>query len=206
VYFASQLYSFGMPALWCLKLTAGGIGSPCWTQTSPSGISGGAIERNGTVYVGDDSGRVWAFDASTGLSHWPGSYGLCGMGFPIKSYVLADRLGTAQDLYYATTATSPSQLCAVTDLGGTPATKWSISSIPSPSAPVLVRIGGIPYVYVGSSDGSLYQVDPATGDITGSVVLRPGSTIGAPAFDVRDSMIYVGSTAGAIYAVQVPLP
>jgi outer membrane protein assembly factor BamB len=115
--------------------------------------------------------------------------------------VLADRQGTAQDLYYATNA----QLCAVTDLGASTATKWSISTIPSPSAPVLVRIGGSAFIYVGSTDGNLYEVDANTATIK-NVLVRSGAIIGAPAFDVRDNMIYVGSDAGAIYAVQAPLP
>ena len=203
VYFASREFAAGQPSLWCLKLTATGFGGTCWSQTSPTGIDGGAIERNGTVYVGDDTGNVWAFDAVTGFSHWPGSYGLCGGGASIKSYVLADRQGTGQDLYYATSA----QLCAVTDLGGTAATKWAVPPpIPSPSAPVLVRIGGVAYVYVGSSNGRLYQVEADNPAAIKSVLLRTGAIIGAPAFDVRDSMIYVGSDAGAFYAVQAPLP
>jgi outer membrane protein assembly factor BamB len=202
VYFASHEFSAVQPSLWCLKLTASGLGATCWTpQTLPLSISGGPVERNGTVYVGDDFGQVWAFSASAGTSNWAVPYIGCGGGAAVKSFVLADRLGTAQDLYYATNA----QLCAVTDLGGTPSTKWSLSSIPSPSAPVLVRIGGVAYLYVGSSDGRLYEIDPDTAAIK-SVVVRAGAAIGAPAFDVRDNMIYVGSTAGAIYAVQVPLP
>jgi outer membrane protein assembly factor BamB len=68
---------------------------------------------------------------------------------------------------------------------------------------VLVRIGGIAHIYVGSSNGRLYEVDPTTAAVK-SVLLRTGATIGAPAFDVRDNMIYVGSETGAIYAVQAP--
>jgi hypothetical protein len=202
VYFASHEFTAIQPSLWCLKLTAGGLGSTCWPpQTLPSSISGGPVERNGTVYVGDDLGQVWAFDAAAGTPEWPGPYALCGAGLPIKSYVLADRLGTAEDLYYATSA----HLCAARDQGATVVAKRSLSTIPGPTAPVLVRIGAVAYVYVGSSDGRLYQVEADTAAIT-SVLLRTGATIGAPAFDFRDNMIYVGSDAGAIYAVQVPLP
>ncbi len=204
VYFASQEFPAGQPSLWCVTLTPSGLGSSCWSQASPSGISGGAIERNGTVYVGDDTTNVWAFDATTGISHWPGSFGLCGSG-GIKSFVLADRQGTAKDLYYATLTGG---LCAVTDQGASPMSKWAISTaaIPGPSAPVLVRIGGVAYIYVGSSNGRLYQVEADNPAAIKSVVVRPGATIGAAAFDGRDNMIYVGSSAGAFYAVQAPLP
>jgi hypothetical protein len=203
VYFASQEFTAIQPSLWCLKLTASGLGSTCWApQTLPFSISGGPIERNGTLYAGDDLGQVWAFSATAGTQNWAVPYVSCGGGAAVKSFVLADRLGIAQDLYYATSA----QLCAVTDLGGTAATKWSISTIPGPSAPVLVRILGVAYLFVGSSDGRLYQVEADNPAAIKSVLLRAGATIGAAAFDFRDNMVYVGSTAGAIYAVQVPLP
>jgi hypothetical protein len=204
VYFASLEFPAGQPSLWCLKLTATGFGGTCWSQTSPSPISGGAIERNGTVYAGDDSGQVWAFDASTGLSHWAAPYTACGGGAAIKSFVLADRQGTGKDLYYATT----NGLCAVTDQGVSPLSKWAISTatIPGPSTPLLVRIGGVAYIYVGSTNGRLYQVEADNPAAIKFVLVRAGATIGAPAFDGRDSMIYVGSSAGAFYAVQAPLP
>jgi len=73
----------------------------------------------------------------------------------------------------------------------------------------LVRIGGVAYIYVGSSDGHLYQVradDPTPTATMKSVLIRTGATIGPPAFDVGGNMIYVGSDAGAFYAVQAPLP
>lgn len=138
----------------------------------------------------------------TGAPHWPGSYSSCSGG--VKSFVFADRQGSAQDIYYATSG----GLCAATDLGSSAVSKWSIpvATIPDPSAPVLVRIGGVAYVYVGSSNGRLYQVEADNPAAFTSILLRTGATIGAPAFDVRDNMIYVGSDAGAIYAVQAPLP
>jgi Tol biopolymer transport system component len=205
VCFASFKFSGGAdPSLWCLQLTSAGIGSSWWSRADPDGITAGPVERNGKVYVGDNSGQVWAFDASAGTpSSWD-PYKGCGLGSPIKSYILADRLGTAQDLYYAS-----SQLCALSDLGASVALKWAYSLIPGPSAPILVRTGGFAYLYVGSTNGNLYQID-ATLDpnVSGvkNVLVRAGATIGAPAFDFRDNMIYVGTDAGAIYAVQVPLP
>ena len=48
----------------------------------------------------------------------------------------------------------------------------AISTIPGPSAPVLVRIGGEAYVYVGSSDGRLYQVEADNEAAITSVLLR----------------------------------
>ena len=207
VYFASLELTAGTdPSLWCLKLTAAGLGAACWLpRTLPDGISGGPIERNGTVYVGDDTGKVWAFDAVTGGLNWPGAFSHATCAGGVKSFVFSDRQGTGQDLYYAATTGG---LCAVTDQGPSAVTKWAIptATIPFPSAPLLVRIGGVAYVYVGSTNGRLYQVEADNPAVIKSVLVRAGATIGAAAFDGRDNMIYVGSDAGAFYAVQAPLP
>jgi len=202
VYFASLEFTAGQPSLWCLQLTATGFGASCWAPlTLPASISGGPVQRSGRIYVGDDNGQVWAFDGATGALQW-GPFASCGGGAGIKSFVFADRQGTAQDLYYATS----SGLCAITDPGPAPSSKWAIGTltIPGPSAPLLARILGVAYIYVGSSDGNLYQIEADNPTAITSVLLRPGSTIGPPAFDVFDNMIYAGSDAGAIYAVQAP--
>jgi outer membrane protein assembly factor BamB len=209
VYVASQQFTVGDPSLWCIRLNATGFGPPCWSQILPWSITGGPVERNGTVYVGDDLGQVWAFNAAGGTLKW-GPFASCG-GSPIKSFVLADRLGTAENLYYATTSTTVPALCSVRDNAGTPSVNWAIplAMIPGPSAPILARIGLDTFVYVGGSDGRLYQVnvaDPfASGGIK-SVLVRPGAIVGAPAYDGTQAMIYVGTDAGAVYAVQAPLP
>jgi hypothetical protein len=201
VYFASLEPSAGDPTLWCLKLAAAGLGSNCWSSPgiAVGGISGGPVERNGVVYVGTDTGVVRAIDAATGAVNW--SFAGCGGTNAVKSYVFADRLGSTPDLYYATSAA----VCAATDGASSASLKWQVSSITSPSAPVLVRIGSVAYVYVGSSDGRLYQIQADDSTKVKSVLVRSGATVGAPAFDVRDNMIYVGTDAGAIYAVQAPL-
>ena len=86
--------------------------------------------------------------------------------------------------------------------------KWGpITTIPAPSIPLFGRIGGVPYVWVGSGDGNLYQIDADTGTVIKSVLLGGGgSTIGAPSLDLANLLVYVGSDKGVIYAVQVPLP
>jgi outer membrane protein assembly factor BamB len=206
VYFASLERSAPAdPSLWCLNLTATGLGSECWAPqiSGPVSISGGPVQRNDRIYVGADNGRVWAFDAALGGLAWTSA--TCGGGSPIKSYVLADRQGTQQDLYYA----AGTSLCGLTDLGGSAVAKWTpqITTIPTPSAPILVRIGGIPYLYLGSSDGNVYQIlvnDPFGPGGIRSVLLRSGAIIGAPAFDAFDNMLYLGSDSGVIYAVQAP--
>jgi hypothetical protein len=65
------------------------------------------------------------------------------------------------------------------------------------------------YLYVGGSDGSLYEIDVAVAGAptVKSVVLGDGSAVvGAPSLDRDNSLVHVGTEAGVFYAVSVPLP
>ena len=61
-------------------------------------------------------------------------------------------------------------------------------------------------LYVGSSNGRLYQLNAATGAVQTWVVLGDGTaTIGSPSRDGVNNMAYVGSESGAVYGVELPL-
>jgi hypothetical protein len=86
-----------------------------------------------------------------------------------------------------------------------------------PSSPVLLVY---PYLYVGASNGRLYQIDVS--DCAGAATCeRPGlsnakvkavtlgvgnAVVGAPSYDLQSGLIHVGTEAGVYYAVKVPLP
>ena len=76
----------------------------------------------------------------------------------------------------------------------------------TPSAVLLIP--GSHYLYVGGSDGQLYEVDvlgPAPS--LKSEPLGDGlATVGAPSLDWTYDLIHVGTEAGIFYAVEVPLP
>jgi hypothetical protein len=74
---------------------------------------------------------------------------------------------------------------------------------------VLFTPGGH-YLYVGGSDGKLYEIDvqPAI-PVLKSVTLGDGTArVGTPSLDrgVVPNLVHVGTEAGIFYAVQVPLP
>jgi hypothetical protein len=80
-----------------------------------------------------------------------------------------------------------------------------VTSIPSPSIPL--HRPSFPHLLVGSSDGGLYQIDLLSRSTLTSVQLGDGTgAVGAPTYDLRKSMIYVGTDAGMIYGVAYPLP
>jgi len=198
VYFASRTGA-GTNTLWCLEITAGGVTNTCptWTHQALGDIDGAVTRRGSRLYVGTTGGVVHALNATTGAVEWsfPSGDG------PVKGFVFPDRLS---DKVYFSTNTKVWGL----DDTGTPA--WPAVTIPGPSA-ALFTPGGT-HALVGGNDGRLYQLDvtlanPATPPAVKSVTLGDGSAaIGAPTLDTAYNLVYVGSDAGIVYAVQLPLP
>jgi outer membrane protein assembly factor BamB len=58
-------------------------------------------------------------------------------------------------------------------------------------------------IYVGSSDGNLYKIDPVAGTVLASRTVNAGVVIGEPSFDVYLLKLYVGDTQGRIYSFDV---
>jgi outer membrane protein assembly factor BamB len=197
VYFTSRDGGNGKTAYCLLFITtmgSEGFGAPCWGASGVGDIDYGPVLRNDVVFVASNSGNVVGLDASSGLPSW--TFGPVGLP---KGIVVPDR--TNDDVYVS----AGTSVWGLTYLSST--ARWQVSSIPNPSQPVFARIGMDAYVFVGSSDGRLYQIDAATGTTIESVVLGGGGAqIGVPSFDTVTNMIYVGSDAGVVYAVQVPLP
>jgi outer membrane protein assembly factor BamB len=200
-YFTSR--SAGSPnTLWCFDVGAAGL-ALAWAR--PAGeIDASPVVRGGVVYTSTIDGEVMAYRADDGSPLW--TVGSVPAPFPteaggVKGFVFADR--SSQALYFSTTG----KVWAVRDDGSAPFGLWSSAAVPSPSTLAFVELGGTGYLFVGGGDGRLYQVDAATGTQVRSVQLGgPGDAIGAPTLDVLHSMAYVGSTAGIVYAVEVPLP
>ena len=91
------------------------------------------------------------------------------------------------------------------DLGGSSSIEWS-EPVPGPSVPLLAF--DTPYLYVGGGDGKLYELDRTTSPPTSKVLPLGGTPaiVGAPSLAVVDGLLYVGTSAGQIYALTIPLP
>ncbi len=196
IYFASRERSGGSSdTLWCLSFTGTSF-TKLWSK--PYGdIDGAPVELGGRLYVGNNSGIVYAIDPSNGneIWHYATNDGAV-KGFVTPEYTTS----TPRKLYFSTTNT----VWALTDNGGSASQAWQQGGVAGPSIPLAPF--GDSVLYVGSTNGSLYQLDADTGTVQTSVVLGDGTAaIGSPAMDIINNMAYVGSESGAVYGVQLPL-
>jgi len=202
VYFASYERTPGgsTNTLWCLELKSSApIFELKWAR--PLGnIDSSPVVRKGRVYVGSpqDGGKVYSIDALTGGGERTFPHG----NGQVKGFVFPDR--SSRDIYFATN----DFVWGVTDNDGGMVNKFgsalSLGAGVKPS-PVLFTPGSH-YLYVGGSDGSLYQIDVLGGPLE-SVPLGNGqAVVGAPSLDRGFDLVHVGSEAGIFYAVAVPLP
>ena len=196
IYFASRESSTGSSdTLWCLSFNGTSL-SKAWSV--PLGdIDGAPILYGDRLYVGNNSGTVYAIDPSNGQTIW--SYAT--NDGPVKGYIWPEfTSSTPRKLFFSTT----NDVWALTDNGTSANLAWQQTGISSPSSPLFVL--GATNLYVGSGDGKLYQLNTAAGSIVTSVTLGDGSAaIGCPAYDVVNQTAYVGSESGAIYGIQLPL-
>ena len=210
VYFASRSFAGG-PTLWCVQVGTSPLFTQVWSR-SLGDIDGSPVLRNGRVYVGNNAGTVYSLDAATGLDDRTFSTGGDG---PVKGFLFPDRRN--DDLMFATNT----KVWSISDDGSPsmpPNWQWTVSGlVPS----VILYWPQSPYVYVGSKDGKLYELDfslanPLPPTSKPPLVLGDGlGQIGAPTLDIGvvppdvsagKKLLVVGSESGVLYGVEVPLP
>ncbi len=199
VYFTSRRRAGGSSnTAWCLSFTDTSV-TRVWAR-DVGDVDGGPVLWDGKLYIGNNDGEIHALDAGDGTSLWAAPYAT-GDG-PIKGFIWPI-FGTAELLFSTTNS-----VWTVLDNGASAALKWELATIPGPSQPLAAALAGVPYAWVGGSDGSLYQLDTSgAAPTTTSVVLGGGlAAVGGPALDVFDGIAYVGTENGRVYSVDLPLP
>jgi outer membrane protein assembly factor BamB len=196
VYFANNDPQFGYGPLHdgyeandrVLSSSQGTVGTPllqlAWSLATAGPIDSTPAVVGGTVYVGDESGNLYAVDETSGNVEWSTA-----VGGAIESSPAVD----SGLVIFGDDAGSLTALDA-----GTGSNAWSTPlSGEVRSAPAVV--GGV--VYVGSTTGVLYAVNEASGAIEWSYQLA-GGVVSSPAADIAAGLVIVTDQSGAVTAVS----
>jgi outer membrane protein assembly factor BamB len=207
VYFASRLFGGGS-TIWCVQVNGSTPFTPVWSR-DVGPVDGSPVLRNGRVYFGTEDGVVYSLRATDGLDERTFATG----DGPVKGFPFLDRRN--DDLIFATTT----RVWSISDTGAVNMVEnwqWTTAGL-SPS--VVLYWPQTNFVYVGSRDGKLYELEFVPGEAIpptakSPVVLGDGlGQIGAPTLDIGveppdvtagKKLLVVGSEAGVLYGVEVP--
>jgi outer membrane protein assembly factor BamB len=190
-YFASHEFDTGTDTVWAVDLLSG---DRIWS-TPVGTVSGSPVQRGLDLYVGTDAGLVYALDVRDGTvkPRFPFD---TETGSPIKGFIFPNYAGP--EVYFSIGST----IRRIRDTGTDIVVDW-VKEVPGASIPTYPPGGE--FLWVGSSDGGLYQLAALTGAAS-SVPLTSGPTpgVGNPSFDIVHGLIYVGTEDGAVFAVAAP--
>ena len=160
------------------------------------------------IYVTTNGGRLYAVRTDlNNCARNSGALGVVPVGFPVPIETAA----LNDDVFFSTT-TGVSKvhlsysltLCtAATTVFTTSPGGWVNPAITNPSSLIFTSPPQAEFMYVGSSDGHLYKINPTTGANTANRLIRAGATIGDPSFDTVLQKFYVGDTTGRIYSFDL---
>jgi len=197
LYVASRAGSGGgQRSIWALDTTTGNpvacTGTDCnlgHLETSPT------LRYDGSrVYVGDTSGNLYAMDvtATPLTKKWTDP-----LGFKINGFVWED-FSEAGRLYFST-ADGKVRCRKDTGAAAGACANWTAdSTVAGASTPLLLD-----KLFVGSTDGNVYQIDPATGGTPErSFAVPGGGTVGSPSTE-DGTQLFVGTSGGKIFKINL---
>jgi outer membrane protein assembly factor BamB len=126
---------------------------------------------------------------------------------PVGFAIPINTSATDDDIYFSTTTNmrkvhfTHGAGCggAFTDSPG----GWTNPAMAAPSAPVFTQVPRPLFLYVGSSDGHLYKINPTTGAIVANRLINAGAIIGDPTFDAVSLKFYIGDSSGRVYSFDL---
>ena len=205
--------------IWVTSLSNGAAQPSLWKINSVTGagisnFSLGDISGSPTlnllgnvVYVVTDSGDLVAVRNDVpACTNTFSSGATSGTGFPIPVAT-----SSSHDVIFFTTTTAGAGTIRKASFTYNPACGGETfvadgaytnpSGMGTVSTPIWNPLTG--FIYVGSSDGNIYKINPADGSISGTRLVNAGFTIGYPSVDVFLGRILVGDSQGRIYSFGV---
>jgi outer membrane protein assembly factor BamB len=158
------------------------------------------------VYVTTNAGLLYA--VRTDINSCARSVTLAGVtpvGFPIPIETAA-----LNDDVFFSNSTGVSKVHVAYTLGAcaTPTFTvspggWTNPAITNPSSLMFTSAPQPEFLYVGSSDGHLYKINPTTGANVNNRLINTGATIGDPSFDTILQKFYLGDSTGRIFSFDL---
>ena len=204
---------------WVASRSAGGIGQPSlWKINTNTGSLSASFNLNDidqaptqnfdgrVIYVTTNGGLLYA--VRTDINNCVQSSAALGVtprGFPIPIETAA----LNDDVFFSTsTAVSkvhvlyPLAVCAPVTFTVSPG-GWVNPGITNPSSLMFTSPPQAEFIYVASSDGHLYKINPTTGANVANRLINAGATIGDPSFDTVIQKFYVGDSTGHIFSFDL---
>ena len=195
------------PSLWKISTTgSGNVGSAATfslndIDQSPTQNSDGRV-----IYVTANNGRLWVVRTDiNNCSTQSASLGVTPVGFPVPIETAA----VNDDVFFATTVGVSKVHVAYTVATCAPVTftvspgGWANPAVAGPSSLMFTSQPQAEFMYVGSSDGHLYKINPTTGANVANRLINGSGIIGDPSFDTVIQKFYVGDSTGRVYSFDL---
>jgi hypothetical protein len=195
------------PSLWKISTTgSGNVGSIATFNLNDIDQSPTQNFDGKVIYVTANNSRLWVVRTDiNNCSTRSVNLGVTPIGFPVPIETAA----VNDDVFFATT-TGVSKVhvaysagtCAPVTFTVSP-NGWVNPAIANPSSLIFTSPPQAEFMYVGSSDGHLYKINPTTGANSGNRLINAGATIGDPSFDTVIQKFYVGDSTGRVYSFDL---
>jgi hypothetical protein len=205
--------------VWVASRSIGGVGQPSlWKINTVAGALVSSFNLNDidqaptqnfdgkVIYITANNGQLWVVRTDiNNCSAQSGALGVTPVGFPVP----IETATSNDDVFFATTAgvskvhvAYNAATCAAPTFTVSPG-GWANPAITNSSSLIFTSAPQAEFMYVASSDGHLYKIDPTTGTNAGNRVVNLTATIGDPSFDTVLQKFYVGDTSGRIYSFDL---
>ncbi len=204
---------------WVASRSIGGIGQPSlWKINTNTGSLSASFNLNDidqaptqnfdgrVIYVTTNGGVLYAVRTDiNNCAQSSAALGVTPRGFPIPIETVA-----LNDDVFFSTSTGVSKIHVIYPLAACAPVTFTVSpsgwvnpAITNPSSLMFTSPPQAEFMYVASSDGHLYKINPTTGANAANRLINAGATIGDPSFDTVIQKFYVGDSTGHIFSFDL---
>ena len=204
---------------WVASRSIGGIGQPSlWQINTNTGSLSASFNLNDidqaptqnfdgrVIYVTTNGGVLYAVRTDiNNCAQGSAALGVAPRGFPIPIETVA-----LNDDVFFSTSTGVSKIHVVYPLAACAPVTFTVSpggwvnpAVTNPSSLIFTPPPQAEFMYVASSDGHLYKINPTTGANAANLLINAGATIGDPSFDTVIQKFYMGDSTGHIFSFDL---